>query len=502
MRPPLAQFRVYLRVALWILAIAGTPVAAAGSEARLGEAPRLAVPQQATPGPVQSRATLARSSVVALYRNMYLPQSAVALAWTGNAASCNAGTTASAHQDAVIGRINYFRALAGLPDATLDTVSTPYVQAAALMMSANGMLSHSPPSSWTCFSTTGATGAASANLALGACGLAAIDLYMDDAGGGNAAAGHRRWLLYPPRASFATGDTDGGGSGHAANALMVFGATAARPSTPNGVAWPPAGYVPYQSLPARSGRWSISYPGADFSTATVAVSGPSGALAVTREALANGYGDNTLVFVPSGVSYDAPAGDTSYTVTVNGIGGSGVPTSLQYVVTVIDPAVADEGTPPVTVVEYYHAQLDHYFVTWLPDEIAKLDAGTLAGWVRTGETFRAHATVEAGTSPVCRIYIVPVAGDSHFYGRDATECNATLAAWPQFVLEATPFMALALPVRGVCPAGRIPVYRMFNQRRDANHRYTTNAATRAAMIAAGWIAEGDGDDRVAYCAPS
>ena len=39
---------------------------------------------------------------------------------------------------------------------------------------------------------------------------------------------------------------------------------------------------------------------------------------------------------------------------------------------------------PVTVVEFYNQSLDHYFVTYVADEIAKLDNGTFVGWARTG----------------------------------------------------------------------------------------------------------------------
>ena len=47
------------------------------------------------------------------------------------------------------------------------------------------------------------------------------------------------------------------------------------------------------------------------------------------------------------------------------------------------------GTPlrAATVVEYYHAQLDHDFITPLADEIAALDSGRVAGWLRTGLAF-------------------------------------------------------------------------------------------------------------------
>ncbi len=58
-----------------------------------------------------------------------------------------------------------------------------------------------------------------------------------------------------------------------------------------------------------------------------------------------------------------------------------------------------------------------------------------------------------------------------------------------------------LPTAGVCPAGTQPVYRLFNNRPDANHRYTTDRALRDAMVAKGWVAEGDGPDAVAMCVP-
>lgn len=508
--PPARSFRALPFLLLWLLATATMPVAAAAlvdagaaspSPAQLGPAPRRDVPQDPAMASPAPRAGLSRASVAARYRDDYLAQASVPVGWNGSVSQCQPGITGSAHQQAVLARINYFRALAGLPAATLDAGGAVDLQAAALMMSANAALSHAPPSSWACYTAAGAAGAASANLALGLYGVAAIDAYMDDSGSNNAAAGHRRWLLYPPRATFATGDSPGSDGAPAANALGVFGALTTRPSLPEGVAWPPAGYVPYQNLPARSGRWSFSLPGADFAAASVTVTGPSGALAVTREPVSNGYGDNTLVFVPQGMSYDAPASDTVYTVTVSGIAGADV-SAITYRVTVIDPAIDDGAAAPVTVVEYYHPRLDHYFVTWLPAEIAALDAGTFEGWARTGQTFAAHATVQAGTSPVCRIYIVPALGDSHFYGRDAAECAATLAAHPSLVLEASPFMALTVPVAGVCPAGTVAVFRLFNNRADANHRYTTNALTRMAMEVAGWIAEGDGADRIAYCAPA
>jgi YVTN family beta-propeller protein len=44
--------------------------------------------------------------------------------------------------------------------------------------------------------------------------------------------------------------------------------------------------------------------------------------------------------------------------------------------------------PLLDAVEYYNPVLDHYFLTAAPTEIYALDAGSVAGWARTGQTQR------------------------------------------------------------------------------------------------------------------
>lgn len=154
------------------------------------------------------------------------------------------------------------------------------------------------------------------------------------------------------------------------------------------------------------------------------------------------------------------------------------------------------------VVEYYNAALDHYFITWVTAEQANLDAGnTPTKWNRTGYSFKTHTVAQAGTSPVCRYYIPPTKGDSHFFGRGTVECDATGQKNPTFVLEDSDFMNMFLPMDGVCPIGTISVYRVFDNRPDANHRYMTDKTVRDAMVGKGWVAEGDGPDLVVMCAP-
>ena len=162
-------------------------------------------------------------------------------------------------------------------------------------------------------------------------------------------------------------------------------------------------------------------------------------------------------------------------------------------------AAAFTGTA-VTVVEFYNQSLDHYFITYVAAEIAKLDNGTFVGWARTGQSFKAYSTTQSGTSAVCRIYIPPGKGDGHFFGRDQNECDGTMTKNPTFILESATFLYLYPPTLGNCAAGQVPVYRVFSNRADANHRYTTDRATRDLMVTKNWIAEGDGPDIVVMCA--
>ena len=174
-------------------------------------------------------------------------------------------------------------------------------------------------------------------------------------------------------------------------------------------------------------------------------------------------------------------------------------------------AAASVGAQPATVVEYYHPALDHYFMTSLQTEIDALDSGLFFGWSRTGWTFLAFADSASGgpgVNPVCRFYIQPPS-DSHFFSAAANECAAVLAKistdpnYRSFVYETPSAFYIAIPdtTTGVCPAGTIPVYRLWNQRADSNHRYTTDPATKALMLAKGYVPEGYGPDAVVMCTP-
>lgn len=165
--------------------------------------------------------------------------------------------------------------------------------------------------------------------------------------------------------------------------------------------------------------------------------------------------------------------------------------------------------PPVAlvdVIEFHHMVFDHYFMSADAAEIAALDTGVFSGWSRTGHSFKAYVTGSSagGTiHPVCRYYGLPSAGlDSHFYSASTHECfevNRLYGA--SWAVESDNKFQIDLPApNGDCPGGTVPVYRVFNFRSDANHRFTTSLAVRSTMEAAGWIREGYGVEGVVMCA--
>ena len=163
------------------------------------------------------------------------------------------------------------------------------------------------------------------------------------------------------------------------------------------------------------------------------------------------------------------------------------------------------------VVEYYSPSLDHYFITGSEPDIDALDSGRIPGWVETGYELGALtvsvpqyccSTYGQVAVPVCRFYIPPPAGPSHFFSAFAEECAAVAAKFPSLVLETAAAFYVYLPdaVTGECPYPFQPVYRVWNQRADTNHRYIFNDLNlRQQMLDQGWTPEGRGPMGVAWC---
>ncbi len=163
----------------------------------------------------------------------------------------------------------------------------------------------------------------------------------------------------------------------------------------------------------------------------------------------------------------------------------------------------------VTAVEYYNFGLDHYFISNLQPDIDALDSGRFSGWARTSGAFYVFPQSGAFLNPVCRFYIPPEHGNSHFFSASPNECAAISARigfdpnYSGYILETSAAFYIELPntATGACPSGTTPVYRLWNNRFDSNHRYTTDPSIKSQMISRGYIAEGYGPNAVAMCAP-
>ena len=281
-----------------------------------------------------------REAVRLFYQSIYASSQNVASGWNGNLAGCAAGDTSAEYKAAMLRRINWFRAMAGVPAAVqLDAGFNQKAQQAAMLMAVNQQLSHTPPTSWTCYNAVAAEGASKSNLTIGHTGPDSIgDAYVRDTGAANSVVGHRRWVFYPQTQFMGTGDVE---ADLPTNALWVQDANifGARPTVRDDfVAWPPKGYSPYTTVYP---RWSLSYPQADFSAATVTMTENGVTIATRLEVPVNGFGENTLVWIPGayvdGMDWSRPAADTAYQVTVANVMVGGVARTFSYTATVFDP---------------------------------------------------------------------------------------------------------------------------------------------------------------------
>jgi hypothetical protein len=146
-------------------------------------------------------------------------------------------------------------------------------------------------------------------------------------------------------------------------------------------------------------------------------------------------------------------------------------------------------------VQYFHPLFEHYFVA-VGDDIAALDQGRHPGWWRTGTHYRVDAAPEADLHAVCRFYTGAFAGKaSHFFTASEEEC-AAVKSNRDWTFEGVVFYARVADAGGNCAHGTAPVHRLYNNGMTGapNHAYVLDAAHRATLLAAGWIAEG-----VAYC---
>ncbi len=320
----------------------GTPAAAAG-QVDLGPA---STRSQLTARAAAVVNTASRAAVEDAYLKTFLPSTSVAPVWNGSVAPCGPGTGSPTGDAATLTAVNYMRGMAGLQSVTFDPAYSTQARAAALISDATGTLSHTPSTGSACYTADGSAGSGKSNLHIrfgysAAPYALAVDSYMRDAGTGNTAVGHRRWILAPGTKKMGTGTTT------RANALYVIdGQTAFNTpaGSPEWVAWPTAGYFPAPLEPA--GRWSLTatnLPGTpdddvSFASAQVSVRDAGGrALTVTRYPPSRIYDSRTLAWDVAGLTPPVGRAEASYSVTVTGIVKAGTTISRSYPVTLVNP---------------------------------------------------------------------------------------------------------------------------------------------------------------------
>jgi uncharacterized protein YkwD len=236
--------------------------------------------------------------------------------WSGDVASCTAGDLSADARANALRLVNLYRWLAALPPVVTDPALDAQDQACALMMRANNMISHTPPTTWLCYTQPGADAAGNSNVS-GGRAVSSVDLYMGD-NGNPTTIGHRRWILSNSLGPIGIGGTD------RTSCLWTLNGTgkAGKPW----MAWPPAGTVPLAAIvpTGRGGTasvdttgWTIQSDTINLASAAVTVTMDGADQPVTVTQLLGGYGSRYAIrFNPTG--WTTQAGKT-YSVSVTGV---------------------------------------------------------------------------------------------------------------------------------------------------------------------------------------
>lgn len=247
--------------------------------------------------------------------------------WSGSAAGCDKGAVSQDGRDNALRQVNLYRWIADLPPVAEDAGKTGSAQSCALMMHANGQLSHTPPDKWKCYTADGAGAAGKSNIS-GGPGVFSVDLYMIDVGN-ETTMGHRRWILSNSLGSIGLGST----SMYSCLYVIGGGGNAGKPW----MAWPSPGLVPLQAMYVDAVNWSdvdaagwtVQSDSIELGAATVSVKEGGVDKPVTVNGLGANYGSTSAVrFVPKG--WKVEAGKT-YDVTLGNVSQA-----IAYSVTIVD----------------------------------------------------------------------------------------------------------------------------------------------------------------------
>jgi hypothetical protein len=193
-----------------------------------------------------------------------------ATVWTPGASACEPGTLDPVAIEDAVRRTNLYRSMVGTPPISEDPELTAKTQECAVLMSAMGSITHTPPDDAPCWTANADQAAGFSNLAPSVVSMAhAVDIYMIDPM--VPSLGHRNWILNPGYAV--------GGFGFAGGFSCQWVASTVGGPSPDFVAWPPAGDVPVN---APVGAWSLVDYDGDLRDATVTVTKDGGAVPITE----------------------------------------------------------------------------------------------------------------------------------------------------------------------------------------------------------------------------
>jgi hypothetical protein len=247
--------------------------------------------------------------------------------WTGNAEACEAGDMSEEARGNALRSLNLYRSLAGLAPVAISAEGNRLAQQCALLMRANGTITHTPPETWKCYTAEAAKTAGASSLSSEP-GVVSVDSYMLDPGNPTT-IGHRRWIL----SNWLTGV--GFGSADRFSCQYQPARQTSGGAGKPWVAWPSAGQIPLQALQKeRRGSvdmtgWTVQSDSIDLKSAQVSVTSGGMDRPVVVTQLLPGYGSRfALRFNPSG--WTTQAGQT-YSVKVT---GTSMP--IEYEVEVVD----------------------------------------------------------------------------------------------------------------------------------------------------------------------
>jgi hypothetical protein len=231
--------------------------------------------------------------------------------WTGDVASCQPGDVTGSGRANALRVWNLYRFLAGLPPLSPDAQLDTRAEACALLMIANGDVTHEPPMTWRCYDYEAALTAGSSLLATGAA-VEAVDWFVIDS------PAHRSFILTNLLGSAGIGSAFSGMDGYCCLTAPETGTSAGRLWT----AWPPEGPVPVDvfsvagsSLDATG--WTVNSDRIDLNSAQVDVQDGAQSVGVDVQPPPLAGASYQVVFSPRG--WQTQAGHT-YAVAVSASG--------------------------------------------------------------------------------------------------------------------------------------------------------------------------------------